>query len=117
MDLLTDAYETCTILDKTTRDDGYGGVITDWTEGAKIKAAIVLDDSIEAVKAQAAGAKNLYTVTTKRTVVFLFHDVFRRDSDGKTFRVTSDGTDKKTPRSAGLDMRQVRAEEWSVTNG
>lgn len=117
MDLLLESYETCTILDKTTRDDGYGGVITDWTEGAKVKASIVLDDSIEAVKAQALGAKNLYTITTKRTVVFLFHDVIRRDSDGKTFRVTSDGTDKKTPRSAGLDMRQVRAEEWSVADG
>lgn len=117
MSLLSESYEACTILDKTTRADGYGGVVTDWTDGAEIQASVVLDDSIEAVKAQAAGAKNLYTVTTSRTVVLMFHDVFRRESDGKTFRVTSDGTDKKTPTSAGLDMRQVRAEEWSVTDG
>jgi hypothetical protein len=38
--------------------------------------------------------------------------VFRRESDGKIFRVTSDGDDKKTPPSAGLDMRQVTAEEF-----
>lgn len=116
MSLLSESYEACTILDKTTRADGYGGVVTDWTDGAEIQASVVLDDSIEAVKAQAAGAKNLYTVTTSRTVVLMFHDVFRRESDGKTFRVTSDGTDKKTPTSAGLDMRQVRAEEY-VLNG
>lgn len=117
MSLLSAAYEPCTILDKTTREDGYGGVITDWTDGAAIKAAIVLDASIEAVKAQAAGAQNIYTITTSRTVVLLFHDVIRRESDGKTFRITSDGTDNKTPESAGLDMRSVRAEEWSVANG
>lgn len=116
MSLLSESYEPCVILDKTTRQDGYGGVITTWVDGAEIQASVVLDDSIEAVKAQAAGAKNLYTVTTARTIVLMFHDVFRRESDGKTFRVTSDGTDKKTPQSAGLDMRQVRAEEWSVAD-
>lgn len=117
MSLLIGAYEPCTIIDKTTREDGYGGVITDWADGATFEAAVVLDASIEAVKAQAAGATNIYTVTTRRTVVLMYHDVFRRESDGKTFRVTSDGTDNKTPPSAGLDMRNVRAEEWSVTNG
>lgn len=117
MSLLSAAYEPCTILDKTTRKDGYGGVITDWIDGAEIMAAIVLDASIEAVKAQAAGAQNIYTITTSRTVVLMFHDVIRRESDGKTFRITSDGTDNKTPKPAGLDMRSVRAEEWSVTNG
>ena len=36
----------------------------------------------------------------------------RRASDGKIFRVTSDGDDKRTPRSAALNMRNVSAEEW-----
>lgn len=117
MNLLDLNYEPFIILDKATRADGYGGVITDWTDGAEIEAVAVLDDSIEAVKAQAAGAKNLYTVTTKRTVILRYGDVIRRESDGKTFRMTADADDKKTPKGAGLDMRQCRAEQWEVPNG
>jgi hypothetical protein len=43
-----------------------------------------------------------------------FHDVIMRIADGKIFRITSDGDDNKTPKSATLDMRQVSAEEWSL---
>jgi hypothetical protein len=46
-----------------------------------------------------------------------YHEVFRRLDDGKVFRVTSDGDDKFTPASAGLNMRQVTAEEFEVRNG
>lgn len=117
MSLLSEAMEACVLLDKTTRADGYGGVITDWTEGAAFSAACVLDDSIQAQAAQKEGVTGVYTVTTSRQIVLRFHDVFRRVRDGKTFRVTSDGDDKKTPASAALDMRSVRAEEWAVPNG
>ena len=41
----------------------------------------------------------------------MFGDVFVRSADEKIFRVTSDGTDKKTPASAALDLRIVTAEE------
>ena len=40
-----------------------------------------------------------------------YNDIFKRKSDGKIFRVTSDGDDKYTPDSAILNMRQVTAEE------
>jgi hypothetical protein len=46
-----------------------------------------------------------------------YHDIFRRVEDGKIFRVTSDGDDKKTPESATLNMREVTAEEWSLNGG
>ena len=117
MSLLSQAMEDCKIMDKTTVEDGYGGVITTWTEGASIKAAIVLYDSIQAVTAQAQGANNIYTITTEKTVVLRFHDVIKRLSDGKTFRSTADGDDKKTPDSARINMRQVRAEEFVIPNG
>ena len=112
MSLLTDAFTPCVILDKTTTADGYGGVTTTWADGAEFNAAIVLDSSIQALQAMQQGVTGVYTVTTEKSIVLMFHDVFRRESDGKVFRVTSDGTDKKTPPSAGLNMRQVRAEEW-----
>lgn len=117
MSLLLDALEECVILNKQTAADGYGGYITTWSDGAQFQAAIVFDTSIEARRADAEGVKSLYTVTTSKGLTLEYHDVFRRERDGKIFRVTSDGDDKYTPKTATLDMRQVTAEEWSLPRG
>ena len=114
MSLLTEAMGDCVFLNKQTASDGYGGYIVTWADGAVFKAAITFDSSIEARVADKQGVTSLYTVTTSRAIILDYHDVFRRESDGKIFRVTSDGDDKYTPKSAGLDMRQVTAEEWSI---
>lgn len=112
MSLLAEAMESCTMIDKTHVGDGIGGFTIQWVDGASFDAALVLDTSIEAMTAQAQGVTAVYTVTTHRPVNLQYHDVFRRNSGGKIFRVKSDGDDKKTPQSAGLDMRQVKAEEY-----
>ena len=114
MSLLSEAMTTCVILNKQTEADGYGGYITTWVDGAEFKAAIVLDSSMQARIGEKQGVTALYTVTTTKALNLQYHDVFRRVEDGKTFRVTSDGDDKKTPASAALDMRQVSAEEFSL---
>ena len=69
MSLLDDAFEECLIVDKTTTADGYGGVVTNYTDGAAIQAAIVFDNSLAARTASVQGVKDLYTVTTRKTVV------------------------------------------------
>lgn len=114
MSLLDDAMEECMMLDKTTVDDGYGGVKLVYSVGATFYAAITFDTSIEARVADKQGVTSLYTVTTPRSITLEYHDIFKRESDGKIFRVTSDGDDKYTPKSAGLDMRQVTAEEFLI---
>ena len=111
MSLLDETMESCVILNKQTSLDEYGGFVNKWVDGASFKAAITFDTSIEARTAEAQGVHSLYTVTTSRALVLQYHDVFRRDRDGKLFRVTSDGDDSYTPASASLDMRQVTAEE------
>lgn len=117
MSLLSEALEPCVMMHKTTSDDGYGGEITTWQDGASFNAAITFDTSMQARTAGAQGVTSLYTVTTRKSKVLEYHDVFRRVSDGKIFRVTSDGDDKYTPASASLNMRQVTCEEWVPTNG
>ena len=112
MSLLSEAMETCVMLNKTVEDDDLGGERTTWKAGSSFQAAIVFDTSIEARVGEAQGVTSLYTVTTRRSKVLEYHDVFRRESDKKIFRVTSDGDDKYTPASAGLNMRQVTAEEF-----
>jgi len=117
MSLLQDAMTECRMLNKAVVDDGYGGERTTWTNGATFKAAITFDSSVEARVAESQGVTSLYTVTTPRAKVLEYHDVFRRLSDGKVFRVTSDGDDKATPPSTNLDMRVVTAEEFVLTGG
>lgn len=113
MSLLTDAMEKCVMMHKTTQDDPYGGdAIVRWQDGASFLAAVVFDTSMEARIGQAQGVSSRYTITTSRSKVLEYHEVLRRLRDGKIFRVTSDGDDVYTPRAAGLDMRQVTAEEY-----
>lgn len=117
MSLLSEAMENCIMLDKRTVADGYGGYITTWVEGASFQAAVTFDTSMEARIAEKQGVTSLYTVTTNKAITLEYHDVFKRVSDGKILRVTSDGDDRFTPASANLNMRQVSAEEWSLTDG
>ena len=117
MSLLSEAMEPFVMLDRSTVADGYGGYISVWTEGASFDAAATFDSSIEARVAGVQGVTSLYTITTTKAINLQYHDVLKRLSDNKIFRVTSDGDDKKTPMSATLDMRQVTAEEWSLPNG
>lgn len=116
MSLLQEAMEPCQMLDKTTVPDGYGGYRRAWSPSVVFDAAITFDTSVEARIADKSGVTSLYTVTTSKTIHLEYHDVFRRASDDKVFRVTSDGDDKYTPESATLNMRQVTAEEWVLTD-
>ena len=117
MSLLSEAFEAFVFLEKTHAPDGYGGYTEAYTEGPRFSAAAVLDNSMQARVAEKQGVTALYTVTTEKSVNLQYHEVVKRLSDGKIFRVTSDGDDKHTPTTAGLNMRQVSAEEWELPRG
>lgn len=114
MSLLESAYEDFTILNKSIVDDGYGGVTTEWSDGATIQGAMVFDNSTQMKIAQSLGVTSSYTLTVKKSIVLDYHTVLRRESDKKIFRLTSDSDDKKTPKEASLNMRQYSAEEWQL---
>lgn len=115
MSLIDEAMTPCVMVDRTTQPDGEGGIITTWVEGAAFNAAITFDNSIEAKAAAVQGVTSLYTVTVPKRVKLEYHAVFKRLSDGKIFRVTSDGDDKITPERASFQFAQVSAEEWALT--
>lgn len=117
MSLLDEAMQPCIKLNKSTASDGYGGHTSSWVDGDTFYAALVLDTSIEARVAEQQGVTGRYTITTNKDINLQYHDVFKRVCDNKVFRVVSDGDDKCTPASAGLNMRQVSAEEWQLPNG
>lgn len=115
MSLLEEAYEDFTVMNKSIVDDGYGGTTTVWSDGATIQGAIVFDSSTQMKVAQAMGVTSTYTLTVRKSIELDYHTVIRRKSDSKIFRLTSNSDDKKTPNSAGLDMRQYSAEEWTIS--
>lgn len=114
MSLLNDSMVACVLMDKVRTPDGEGGYTVVWNDSVEFDAAIVFDSSINARIGEKAGVTSLYTVTLPRGIRLDFHDVFRRLSDGKVFRVTSDGDDKKTPARASFQFSQVTAEEWTL---
>lgn len=116
MSLLEGAMVSCVLMEKKRTPDGEGGFFVSWAEGAPFKAAITLDTSMQARIAEHQGVTNIYTVSTRKNVTLNYPDVFRRLSDGKIFRVQSDGDDNHTPKSAALDMRVVTAEEYKLPN-
>ena len=116
MSLVEAAMESSHIMDKTTVLDEYGSVKTKWVPGAQIDVAYAFNSSMEARIAAQSGVKTRYTFLTKKAIILQFPDVIKRDRDGKTFRITSDGNDNKTPEMAGLDLRAVEAEEWEITD-
>ena len=114
MSLLDSVFETFTVVNKSVVDDGYGGMTTVWVDGATIQGAMTFDTSTQMKIAQAMGATAAYTLTVRKSVELDYHTVLRREIDGKIFRLTSNSDDKKTPPSAGLNMRQYTAEEWTL---
>ena len=115
MSLLSGAMTECVLYDRRRVPDGEGGYVVNYVENARFMAAITFDSSMEARIAEKNGVTSVYTVTLDKSVPIEYHDVFKRLTDGKIFRVTSDGGDKKTPPSASFQVQQVTAEEWSIT--
>lgn len=95
--------------------DGEGGYISSWQEGVQFKAAITFDSSMQARSAEKQGVSSLYTITTSKNAKLDYHNVIKRLSDGKVFRITSDGDDVQTPERAVFGQYlQVTAEEWKL---
>lgn len=111
MSLLDSAFESFTVMNKAIVDDGYGGTVTTWTPGATIQGVMVYNNSVIEKVAEAIGSTSSYTFTCRRSLMFDFRDVLKRNSDDKLFRLTSNSDENRTPAGAGLDMRQYTAEE------
>lgn len=114
--MLIDEFKTpCVMMEKRSVSDGEGGFTTSWTDGAEFLAAIVRNTTSTVRIAEQEGFTNVYTVTTSPNAHLDFHDVFKRKSDGQVFRVTSDGSDVRTPDVASFSFEQVNAEEWRLS--
>ncbi len=114
MSLIENMMTECIIMDKKRIPDGEGGFDVEWTEGATILAAITRDTTMNAMIAEAQGVKSVFTITTTRNIALDFHDVIKRKSDGRIFRVTTNVGEIIAPLASTLDIAQVLAESWEL---
>lgn len=117
MSLLSEAYEPFVFMVKEFTPDGQGGFTSltpTWSEGATFQATADFPQSSGVKIADAIRQKTTCTITTPRAMTLQQNDVIKRVSDGVYFRITTDGTFRKTPKGAGLDMRQSDAEVWAL---
>lgn len=114
MSLLSDAFEPFNFIEKKFAPDGEGGYTTVWTKGAEFQATADFANSNLQTIADALTERVNCTITTSKAITLEPMDVIQRQSDGTYFRIRSDGANTKTPDSAGLDMRQSKAEIWSL---
>lgn len=104
----------CVALERREVSDGEGGASGGaWCAGARFDAALTLDSASEDRVAEKQGQAQTWTVTTGHRLGF--HDVFRRESDGQAFRVTS--VLDAAPSVATFGFKQYRAEAWEVPHG
>ena len=102
----------CAFIEQTVENDGQGGYVREWLDGAEFPAAIVVDQTMNARTAEKDGVTSVYTVTVDASLPIEWHTVFRRLSDGAVFRVTSHPEEKVTPLEASFAFKQCTAERW-----
>lgn len=114
MSLLDDFARPCVLMEKTRKEDGAGGYITEWTEGVSFSNYQALDTSIEARRAEKEGVSSVYSALVRKDIPIEYGDVFKDTDTGKTYRVTSDPTDKESPKSASFALKFFTAERWAI---
>lgn len=112
--LFEDTFEECTLIDRRSVPDGMGGYTKEWVDGATFTAAISKDNTLAERVAEKQGVTEVYTVTVYKGIELEYHDVFRRSSDGLTYRLTSNIKDSATPPRASFQIAQASAERWNL---
>lgn len=112
MSLLDEFARPCVLMEKTRKEDGAGGYITEWTEGVAFTNYQALETSIEARRAEKEGVSSVYNALVRADVPIEYGDAFKDTGTGKTYRVTSDPTDKETPKTASFSLKFFTAERW-----
>lgn len=114
--LVEEMSTPCVLMVRERELDGAGGYYVKWNESTRFDAAVILDNPSESFEADRKGLNASYTVTVKRGAKLSYNDIFKRLSDGTTFRVTSEPFDVQSPMVSTLDMKQGKAERWELTH-
>jgi uncharacterized protein YbjQ (UPF0145 family) len=102
--------ETFYRMTPTEVDDGEGGKIKSYVQGATLTAALFCNQSLEALKAMAQGVTSIYTLNFDKSITLAYDEYIKRASDNAIFRITSKPDDNQTPSVTALNRRTATAE-------
>lgn len=110
--MLVDYFvKLCTKREKKETPDGEGGSYTTFRDGQKLEIAIVKDRVADPIIADRENVLNTYTLTYKSGIL-KYHDIIKRDDDGRTFLIITSENDSRPPALAGFDFKQVKAVDY-----
>ena len=117
--ILNDYNTEITLLDEssTVSPDPYGGiggVDYSYNKGAVITVQLIPQETLGAQVAEAITEKKMYTVCVDKGIALKKGQVFMRNKDKQTFRITKSNVEAETPASAGLQFSYAKAEEWEL---
>lgn len=103
-------------LTRVRTSDGEGGSTIAWVQENPFKGTVTLES---ATQRNVGGKETEYVTYTftfdKGADALHFHDVLKRISDGKIFRVMTDSIDRETPMQARFgQFAQVNVEGWEL---
>ena len=110
MSLLSDFGKICVFKEKTRTHDGEGGYTLDWAEGATFQNYQALDTSMEARRAEKEGVTSVYSAMVDKALPIEYGDYFKDTETGLTYRVTSNPSEKESPKSATFALKYFTAE-------
>ena len=117
--ILNDYNKEITLLSETSfvqpdEYGGIGGVGYAYIKGAVITVQLIPQEALLQQVAQAITEKKMYTVCVDKGTVLKKGQVFMRNDDKQTFRITESNTERETPASAGLQFSHAKAEKWDI---
>lgn len=117
--ILNDYNTKITLLSETSfvqpdEYGGIGGVGYAYTKGAEITIQLVPQEAQLQQVAQAITEKKMYTVCVNKGTILKKGQVFMRNKDNQTFRITESNIEHETPASAGLQFSYAKAEKWDI---
>ena len=114
MSLMDEYNVECELLVRTRKDDPLGGYTSKWVPGAHFSAAWEYESAPEITVAEQEGVARTYRIYVHKTLDLDYHEVFRRTDNGQVYRVTTPGTDRKTPSFSLLNKRLIEVEKWEL---
>ena len=110
MSLLSYFERSCVLMEKTRIHDGEGGYTLDWKDGVMFQNYQALDTSMEARRAEKEGVTSVYSALVDKALPIEYGDYFKDTETGMTYRVTSNPSEKETPKSATFALKYFTAE-------
>jgi hypothetical protein len=112
--ILQDFVENIVLLDETTASDGLGGFVYEWTDGAEISVAVIQPRDTKATIANAIVGQQSLTILTSTAIELKRDKYFRRKSNGKTYKIDHDNTERLAPDDSELQWRATTAAEAAL---